>query len=96
MLVAVPASAALNVDVFDPAAIASDAGIVTAVLVEDRFTVIPPEGAACPSVTVQVALAPDTRLVGLHAREEIGVVDVTRLIVALAEPPLYVPLTMAL
>jgi hypothetical protein len=54
----------------------------------------PPVGAALLRVTVQVLEAFGPRLVGLHASEE-TTTDGDRVMVALAELPLYVAVTVA-
>ena len=86
---------ALNVPVVTPAATVTDAGTVSAVLVSLKVTAAPPAGAACVNVTVQVLDAFCPRLVGLHASDD-TVTGATRLIVAFAELPLYVAVTVAL
>jgi hypothetical protein len=50
-------------------------------------TATPPLGAAFDSVTVQLLLALDPSVVGLHCSDE-TVVDATRLMVAVLELPL--------
>jgi hypothetical protein len=49
-----------------PAATVTDAGTVNELLFSERATTAPPLGAARDSDTVQVADAPDVRLVGVH------------------------------
>ncbi len=87
MLVTEPAWAA-NAAVVAPERTVTDAGTVRAALLEDRFTAVPPTGAAEEMVTVQVELAPETTLVGEHCRPVIvgsGGVTVTT---AVLEAPL--------
>ena len=60
------------------------AGTGSSALLLDSETAIPPEGAAWLSATVQVALAPEAKLVGLQDNEETVVAD-TRLIVAFSK-----------
>ena len=84
----------LNVAVVAPAATVTDAGTVNSALVSLRVTAAPPAGAACVNVTVQVLVAFCPKLVGLHASDD-TVTGATRLIVAFAEPPLYVAVTVA-
>ena len=54
---------AVNVTVVPAAATVTDAGTVNAAALLDRLTVAPP---VLDTVTVQVELPPDPRLVGLH------------------------------
>ena len=49
-----------------PEATVTDAGTESAVVLLESVTAIPPEPAACESVTVHVEAAPELRLVGLH------------------------------
>ena len=49
-----------------PAPTVTDTGTVSAVLVSEIVTAVPPEGAACDSVTVQVEVPPEVIPVGLH------------------------------
>ena len=86
---------ALKVAEVAPAATVTEAGIVSAVLVSVKVADTPPVGAALLSVTVQVLEAFGPRLVGLHASEE-TTTDGDRVMVALAELPLYVAVTVAL
>jgi hypothetical protein len=86
---------ALNVAVVAAAATVTDAGTVKAALLSEIAIAAPPVGAALLRVTVQVLEAFGPRLVGLHASEE-TTTGATRLIVALAEVPLYVAVTVAL
>ena len=53
-----------------PAATVTEAGVVNAELLSERATAEPPLGAAADNVTVQVELAPEATLVGLHCKEE--------------------------
>ena len=45
----------------------TEAGTVNAAALLERVTVMPPEPAACDSVTVQADVPPELRLVGLQA-----------------------------
>ena len=54
-----------------PAGTVTDAGTVRALVELDKATVVPPEGAALESPTVQVVLAFCARVIALHCREEI-------------------------
>ncbi len=67
MLFTEPAWAS-NVAVVAPERTVTDVGTVRAGLLADRVTVVPPLGAAAESATVQVDLAPDAMLVGVHWR----------------------------
>ena len=58
---------ALKVPVAAPAAIVTEEGSVRAALSSERTTRLPPAGAAVLSVTVQVLLPPDGRLIQLQA-----------------------------
>ena len=57
---------ALKVAVEAPAKTVTEAGVVIAELLSDTVTTDPPAGAACASVTVQVELAPDAIVAGVH------------------------------
>jgi hypothetical protein len=85
----------LNVAVRAAAATVTDRGTVSTVFVFVSVTTAPPVGAACVSVTVHVLDAFRPRLVGLQASDETTVVA-TRLILVLAELPLYVAVIVAL
>jgi hypothetical protein len=85
---------ALNVAVVAAAATVTDAGTVKAALLSEIAIAAPPVGAALLSVTVQVLEAFGPRLVGLHASEE-TTTDGDRVMVAVAELPLYVAVTIA-
>jgi hypothetical protein len=67
---------------------------VSAALLDDNATLVPPVGAALVSVTVQVVFDPDTMLAGLHDNVDTagGGVTVT---VAVAEPPPAVAVIVA-
>jgi hypothetical protein len=86
---------ALKVPDVAAAATATDAGTVRVALVLMRVTVAPPAGAACVRVTVQVLEALGPRLVGLQTSEETST-GATRLMLALAELPLYAAVRVAL
>jgi hypothetical protein len=68
LAVTVPA-VAWKVAVVAPAATATEAGTVSAALLSERLTVVPPVGAALDIATVQVDLPPEAMLVGEHASE---------------------------
>ena len=75
---------ALKVAVVAPAATLTEVGVVSAVLLSERATLAPPEGAALVRVTVQVLVALGPRVLGVQAREETSP-GATRLTLALAE-----------
>jgi len=56
----------VKLPVVAPAATVTDAGVVSAVLLSDTVTAVPPVGAADEIVTVQLVLPPDTTEVGAH------------------------------
>jgi len=56
----------VKLPVVAPAATVTDAGVVSAVLLSDTVTAVPPVGAADEIVTVQLVLPPDTTDVGVH------------------------------
>ena len=70
-----------------PAATVADAGTVRAAALLDSVTVMPPDPAACDSVTVQDDVPPEFRLVGLQATR-LTVVGATSEIDAVCELPL--------
>jgi len=69
-----------------PDATLTDGGTLNAVTLLERATVIPPEPAACDSVTEHADVPPEPRLVGLHDTR-LTVVDATSEIDAVLEPP---------
>lgn len=79
---------AVNVPVFEPAAIVREAGTVM-LPVDPSVTAAPPDPAAALSVTVQVVSAPGPRAVGLQVVEVI----VGRAVATTMEPPLPVIVT---
>ena len=68
MVVIVPA-VAVNVLLVAAAETVTDAGTVSNALLLERVTTVPPVGAACDRVTVQVDVPADPRLVGVHDSE---------------------------
>jgi hypothetical protein len=86
---------ALKVAVVAAAATVTDVGTVTVVLVLVSVTNAPPAGATLLNVTVQVLEAFGPKFAGLHASVDTRT-GATRLIVAFAELPLYVAVTVAL
>ena len=61
---------AVKLAVVPPGATFTEGGAVNSVLLEVSAETAPPVGAAEVSVTVQVAEAPDARLVGLHTMDD--------------------------
>jgi hypothetical protein len=86
---------ALKEAVVAPDATVIDAGTVKAALLSEIAIVPPPVGAALLSVTVQVLEALGPRVVGLQLSDDTST-DADRVIVAVAELPLYVAVTIAL
>ncbi len=86
---------ALNVAVVAAAATVTDVGTVRVALVFVNATNAPPTGAACVNVTVQLLEAFCPRVVGLQTNDDTST-GATRVIVAFAEPLLYVAVTVAL
>jgi hypothetical protein len=86
LVVTVPAVAVKLAEVA-PDATVTEAGTVSAALLLERVTVIPPEPAACDSVTAHADVPPELRLVGEQdtALTTVGAVSV---IEAVFEPPL--------
>ena len=67
---------AVKVAVVTPAATVTETGTVSAVLLSDNVTVLPPVGAAFDNVTVHVELPPDNTDVGAHWSEVTVMVEV--------------------
>ena len=82
---------AVNVAVVLPAPTVTEAGTASAAALLASVTVAPP---VFDTVTVQVALAPDPRLVGLHV-SPLTAVAVASAMVAVAVPPFSVAVTVA-
>ena len=78
----------------DPAATVTEGSVVSSFVLSDSTALTPPESAGLVSVTVQVVLAYDLRLVGLQASAE-SFTDPVRLKVTLLEVPLSVAVTVA-
>ena len=78
-----------------PAAMVTEAGVVSAALLSETVTAVPPVGATLERVAVQVLVPLEFRLVGVQARKE-RVTAVTRLMEAVRETPLRVAVTVAL
>ncbi len=68
-MVTVPA-VAVKVAKVELAGTVTEDGTLRAVLLDNRETVLPPEGAAWVKVTVHVAVAPATKVAGLHASKD--------------------------
>jgi hypothetical protein len=82
---------AVNVAVVLPTPTVTDVGSVSAPALSERVTVAPP---VFDTVTVQVELPPDPRLVGLHANL-LTTVAVASVIVAVAVLPFSVAVMVA-
>ena len=80
--------------VVDPAATVTDAGVVNAALLSDVVTLAPPVGAAADSVTVQVEVAPDTTLFGVHASLETVTATGVTVTAAVVELPFNAAVTV--
>jgi hypothetical protein len=78
----------------DPAGTVTEAGVVTNAVLSDNATTEPPLGADLLRVTVQLALALDARLDGVHASDD-RETDATRFSVAFRETPFSVAVTVA-
>ncbi len=89
----VPATAR-KVPVDDPARIMAADGTVTSGLLLESVITLHPEGTGPVKVIVHVAAKADSKLVGLQPRDDTVTTD-ARLIVAGAELPLYVAVTVA-
>ena len=85
---------AVKVVEVEPAGTVTDAGVVSSALLSDSVTEVPPVGATLVSVTVQVLVALEPRLVGEQASEE-RATGATRLRVAVWETPFSVAVTVA-
>ena len=95
MMAIVPA-VMMKVVVAEPAGtVIVDARPGSSALLADRETAVPPAGAAWLRFTVHVALAPEVRLVELHASED-TVAGGVKLMVAVCETPLRVAVSVAL
>jgi hypothetical protein len=84
----------VNVAVVAAAATVTEAGVVRTALLSEIVTAVPPVGAAFDSVTVQVLVPFEFKLVGVQVSEE-TVIAVTRLTDAVRDPPLSVAVTVA-
>ena len=89
----VPA-ATVKLPVAAPAATVADAGVVSAVLLSETVTLMPPAGAAADKPTVQVELPPDTTLVGEHARLVTFTAEGVTVTEAVADPPFSAAVTV--
>ena len=93
MVVSAPAVAAKVAEVA-PAAIVTEAGIVSEALLSVSATTVPPVGAGWFKVTVQMVAAPEFTLEGLQAKAETSM-GATRLKVAVLEAPLSAAVMVA-
>ncbi len=93
MPVIVPAVTTKAAEV-EPAATVTEAGVVSSELLSESVIKDPPAGAAAVSVTVQVLVVWEARLVGVQASEDKAAVA-TRFTVAILEAPLIVAVTVA-
>jgi len=94
VVVTVPTVAVKVVEVL-VAGTVTDAGTVSAGLLLESATALPPVGAASLRVTVQVVAAPELTLLGLHAKTETTAGSI-KLNVVLCEAPFKVAVTIAL
>lgn len=78
---------AWNVAEVDPAAIVTEGAAVSSVLLLERVTVAPPEGAVPLRVTVQVLVAPDVRLTGLQPKVASATGGAVNIKLAVCDPP---------
>ncbi len=91
----VPARA-VNVTLADPAGTVTEAaGTGNNVSLLDMDTTVPPVGAVLLNPTVQVVVAPEAKLVGLHASEDNAGADAVKLMEAVLETPLRVAVNVA-
>jgi len=85
---------AVNVAEVADAATATDAGVVSAVLLSVvSATLLPPVGAGCVRVTVHVVEAPDTTLAGLHESVDTEGLGVTAIVVVVLPRSVAVSVT---
>ena len=87
---------ALNVAVAEPAGtVIADAGTGSRLLLLDRDTVVPSEGAGWFKVSVQVLVTPLAKLPGLQD-SEVRITGVVKLTMAVCERPFQVAVSVAL
>ena len=86
---------AVNAALVVAAATVTDAGTVKIPLLEERETVVAPDGALPDNAIVQVVLAFEARLDAAHCSED-SVKGACKLMVVVAEPPLRVAVMVAL
>jgi hypothetical protein len=79
--------APVNVVLVVVAGTVTEAGTVSATLLDPNVTLSPPVGAALVSVTVQVVFDPDTMLAGLHDTADTAAGGVTVTVVVFEAPP---------
>jgi len=95
LLEIVPAEAE-KVAVVAEAGTVTDAGTVRTALLSEIFTTVPPVGAGPEMVALQVLLALDARVAGVHVSEETVIAaGGVRVMVAVAVLPLSVAVTIA-
>jgi hypothetical protein len=83
---------AVKFAVVAPAATVTDAGTVNAVLLSDKFTELPPVGAAFDKVTVHAAVPPEVTVVGEHCNPEtLGVEETNVTTLPVPERPMKLP-----
>ena len=85
-----------NVEVALAGTITDEAGIGSRVLLLANPTATPPFGAAWLNVTVHVVVAPEFRLVGLHASDDSVIADEVSEIVAVRDAPFRLAVKVAL
>ena len=71
----------------EPAGIVTEAGNVTTMLLSERLTIAPPEGAGPERVTVQVLEVPPVTVAGEHRIEEIQIPAAVTAKVAVCDTP---------
>jgi hypothetical protein len=94
-LLAMTAAVAAKVAVVAPAATLIEVGVVSTALLSEIATLAPPVRAALVKLTVHVLEALGPRLLGVQASDDTST-GATRLMVALAELPLYAAAMLAL
>ena len=85
---------AVKLAVVAPAGTVTEAGTARAELLSERLTVVPPLGAACDKVTVQLIFPGGVNEVGVHVRL-VSAATPVRFSVVLLEPPFSVAVMVA-
>jgi hypothetical protein len=93
-LVVTEPALALKVAEEDPAVTLTEVGTVKAELLSERATTVPPLGAVCDSVTVQLTLEPERTLVEEHCNLETVTAGGVTVTAAVAELALRVAVTV--